>query len=111
MRSTLWAGTRVAREISSTLSDFDSRSWRRKVPTVGIGAPRLLELLQHGAAFFSGRGVSRQGRATIQVSPSRGTISELQPDAGARRPSVLKRVTPWSFRFQCPRKGVQRRGE
>src|SRR3954468_15173370 len=111
MRSTLAIGTRVARDTSSTLILRCSRKSRRYWPTVGIGGtPRLLELLQHGAAFFSGVGLSRKLHAVLEVGLGGVCVAYFCFHAGTSRVGVLQAVTARRLRFQCPRKRFGRRG-
>src|SRR4051812_11025611 len=105
MRSMLAIGMRVTRDTSSTLILRSSRNSRRYWPTVGIGGtPRLLELLQHGAAFFPDDRLSRELCAVLEVAPGGVLIAHPELDTRTRSNGILEGVTAGRLRFQCPRK-------
>src|SRR5262245_50721420 len=104
MRSTLDVGMRVAREISSTLMRFASRCRRRYVPTLSIvkvGA-RLLEFLQHGAAFFRNRRSPIEVQTTSQVSSGFVAPTQFHEDARACPVRVLECLAAWLLGVERP---------
>src|SRR6478736_6966907 len=72
-----------------------------------LGAPRLLEVLQHGAAFFAEFRLSRECHTAIEIRPSCIRVAELHSHSATRGERLLERVTTWSICFQCARKGVE----